>query len=581
MSIVSAVAIVSAGSAGLQSAPGGTASIPADLGSAGDASRVGSGEGATAFTADQPADSPEASKWKQILASAGMDLRGQQEQLAGASANAAAGDQESSKAFEACTDAIPAQSAKAMMAQETANLKANISSDESTPATSSSESARHTKTKPKAPADAESSASTSNIPQQAAAALSTAAVAQLPMPALSGASTAGSTIALCKADGDSIAVPASSTDAVFSLQGSGARTAAAALTNAGFSAKPVDVLPSSTSHNTKQFQQTLSAGSLGSASQLAASSAVGSAGAEEVAKTGISSALRQGGSSSMEDARVEPTGAGAPIGITPEKSADMASSGRRGAQERLGVDSPESAAGSVDTSAELQRSASLAGSSAGDAKSQLAARKTDLSTTVQQASPVQESAGSALIRSAYQADAPPQAADGTKGTLSSRSEAALNGSSAFTALDSGNDGPITTWVAANPRTVEAGYHDSSLGWVSVRAQSDAAGVHATVVPVSADAAQSLSTHLSGLSAYLSEQRSPISSVTIDTSGMSMTGQSPGNGAPAQGQQEGGGAGTERSNLFEANISSVSAIPALSDTAIPAVTAGGTYISVLV
>ncbi len=70
------------------------------------------------------------------------------------------------------------------------------------------------------------------------------------------------------------------------------------------------------------------------------------------------------------------------------------------------------------------------------------------------------------------------------------------------------------WTHAGGQHAEAGFRDPALGWVSVRADLDASGIHATVVPSSAEAAQALDGHLDGLSTHLAEQQSPVASLTV-------------------------------------------------------------------
>jgi hypothetical protein len=74
----------------------------------------------------------------------------------------------------------------------------------------------------------------------------------------------------------------------------------------------------------------------------------------------------------------------------------------------------------------------------------------------------------------------------------------------FAALDADPGQPATAWTHTSPRQVEAGYQDPALGWVSVRADLTAGGLHASVVPNSPEAAQALGNHLAGLNAYLAE-----------------------------------------------------------------------------
>jgi hypothetical protein len=82
----------------------------------------------------------------------------------------------------------------------------------------------------------------------------------------------------------------------------------------------------------------------------------------------------------------------------------------------------------------------------------------------------------------------------------------------FAALDSGLTAP--GWVHAGARRAEAGFQDPALGWVSVRADLNAGDVHASVVPGSAEAAQSLSGHMTGLGAYLAAEHAPVATLTM-------------------------------------------------------------------
>ena len=90
----------------------------------------------------------------------------------------------------------------------------------------------------------------------------------------------------------------------------------------------------------------------------------------------------------------------------------------------------------------------------------------------------------------------------------------------FAALDARDTVGAPSWVHAGGRQAEAGFEDPALGWVSVRADLSVSGVHAAVVPGSADAAQALSGHLAGLSAYLSEQHTPVATLTMAAPGNS-------------------------------------------------------------
>jgi len=84
----------------------------------------------------------------------------------------------------------------------------------------------------------------------------------------------------------------------------------------------------------------------------------------------------------------------------------------------------------------------------------------------------------------------------------------------FAALDAEDAASAPTWVHAGTRSAEAGYEDPALGWVGVRADMSGGGVHASLVPGSADAAQALGSQMAGLNTYLTEHRTPVESLTL-------------------------------------------------------------------
>jgi hypothetical protein len=71
-----------------------------------------------------------------------------------------------------------------------------------------------------------------------------------------------------------------------------------------------------------------------------------------------------------------------------------------------------------------------------------------------------------------------------------------------------------TWTHASAHSLEAGFEDPALGWIGVRAGLGAGSIHAALVPGTAEAAQTLGSQISGLHAYLTEQRTPVSSLTL-------------------------------------------------------------------
>ncbi len=88
----------------------------------------------------------------------------------------------------------------------------------------------------------------------------------------------------------------------------------------------------------------------------------------------------------------------------------------------------------------------------------------------------------------------------------------------FAAMDAQANGSGIAWMHTGPHQAEAGFQDPTLGWVAVRAEQVAGGIHAAIVPGSADAAQTLGGHMAGLSAHLAEQRVGVGSVSIATPG---------------------------------------------------------------
>lgn len=104
---------------------------------------------------------------------------------------------------------------------------------------------------------------------------------------------------------------------------------------------------------------------------------------------------------------------------------------------------------------------------------------------------------------------------GIHGASAAASAAATASSSddPFAVLDA-TPTPTPSWIHASAHSAEAGYQDPSLGWVGVRAEVSGGGIHAALVPGSADAAAVLSTHLAGLNSYLAEQNTAGATVTL-------------------------------------------------------------------
>jgi hypothetical protein len=100
----------------------------------------------------------------------------------------------------------------------------------------------------------------------------------------------------------------------------------------------------------------------------------------------------------------------------------------------------------------------------------------------------------------------------------------------FAALDQDHATPPATWIHAGTHHAEAGYFDPALGWIGVRADATLSGVHAALVPGSAEAAQVLGSHVAGLNAYLSEHHREAAMVTMTApqDGREGPGSGPGN-----------------------------------------------------
>ncbi|HUX44026.1 MAG TPA: hypothetical protein VMV57_04675 [Terracidiphilus sp.] len=129
-----------------------------------------------------------------------------------------------------------------------------------------------------------------------------------------------------------------------------------------------------------------------------------------------------------------------------------------------------------------------------------------------------------------------------------------HGKDAFSAMDRGGGFSPEGWTHVGTHAAEAGYQDPTLGWVGVRAEVTSGVVHASLVPSSADAAQSLNGHLAGLNAYLADHHAAVGTVTLaqpesrwSGGGQTMgqgTGSGPGAGSgqtPGQGNPQGGSA----------------------------------------
>lgn len=106
---------------------------------------------------------------------------------------------------------------------------------------------------------------------------------------------------------------------------------------------------------------------------------------------------------------------------------------------------------------------------------------------------------------------------GSASSSASGSAVSANPASAgetFAALDGGSSDGRVSWTHTGANRAEAGFEDPSLGWVGVRADLGGGGVHASLVPGSAEASQTLGSHLAGLNSYLAERHPGVSPVTV-------------------------------------------------------------------
>jgi hypothetical protein len=104
---------------------------------------------------------------------------------------------------------------------------------------------------------------------------------------------------------------------------------------------------------------------------------------------------------------------------------------------------------------------------------------------------------------------------GSDGTVAGDPDTAGEASrNTFSALDAEAGARTPAWLHAGANRAEAGYQDPVLGWVSVRADVGASGIHASVVPASMDAAQALGGHLSGLNTHLAAEHLQVETLTV-------------------------------------------------------------------
>jgi hypothetical protein len=114
-----------------------------------------------------------------------------------------------------------------------------------------------------------------------------------------------------------------------------------------------------------------------------------------------------------------------------------------------------------------------------------------------------------------------------------------NSQQTFAALNEEIRAPSPVWIHAGGNKAEAGFKDPTLGWVGVRAQADASGVHAALVPGSPDASRTLSGDLPSLSAYLGEHHTAVRTLTMASPESSWAGEGSGHPGGMEGEQRNG------------------------------------------
>jgi hypothetical protein len=177
------------------------------------------------------------------------------------------------------------------------------------------------------------------------------------------------------------------------------------------------------------------------------------------------------------------------------------------------------ASGTAQTSADAAQEVSqpTLERTASRSSSHSAAQETgSIATPVATPQPASADAAAAALRTQAASAAP--AAD--RAQVVAAASSATSAQDTFSALDGGSSLGTPAWTHAGGQHAEAGFRDPDLGWVGVRADLDTSGIHATLVPSSADAAQTLSGHLAGLSSHLVAQQASVASLSMASPGES-------------------------------------------------------------
>jgi flagellar hook-length control protein FliK len=171
----------------------------------------------------------------------------------------------------------------------------------------------------------------------------------------------------------------------------------------------------------------------------------------------------------------------------------------------------------------LDKSTSTGGAKLSTSNAVRAVRKTGNVDSAQQAGSLTKDPSSSAVSGA---DASAMAREGTNAreatstaseTGKSATKSGSSSSDTFAALDADSSTESPTWIHAGAQRAEAGFQDPALGWVGIRANLSGGGVHAQLTTSSADAAQALSSQLTGLNDYLAEHRTPVETLTLRAS----------------------------------------------------------------
>ncbi len=152
-----------------------------------------------------------------------------------------------------------------------------------------------------------------------------------------------------------------------------------------------------------------------------------------------------------------------------------------------------------------------------------------------------------------------QSANGTAAVVGESSTAAQSTSmthQTFATIDNVDGGTALNWVHAGSRHAEAGFEDPALGWIGVRADQSGGGVHAIVVPTTAEAAEALGSQMAGLNAHLAESHTSLASLALG----SVEGREGGTGAD-QSFNQSAGQNQAQSNSQDPYVSSAQVMSA--------------------